>query len=427
MAEATADPRLRQQMLMEATRAEREAQEAPLRLQSLQQGVTLGGVQLTAAQRAEKTAAANEQADVALAEMRAKGTPINSQSLAELAKSTGADYNNLLKNELNQLGFNEKTAAVEMKNLSKEWSRAALGGTASINKFLTDKFDPDKNDNVTPELVQTKNGYVVMYGDKVLSNYGTHKDLNTVIAQVHGMINDDPLGTLKSLAAIKASDASANYHNAATGLTGLKADAFKNEQAGRTEASKIAADFDALPLDKQNGPEGLALKNKFNMANAKAGGQISLGVQARPGQLMSDVEKANLAEYYKWENDDRNARLPQAEKDKKATRMGVYQFANPTANTVQSGLGSNPYGGSGVASPSAKNQTANTRQTPTIPALSSENTRILGPAGNAGFNVELLDGTTRTMSPSDLEAMGYKFPNGTGLQRPWYADLMPRR
>lgn len=218
MAEATADPRMRQQMLMEATRAEREAVEAPLRLQGLKQSTELGGVQLTAAQRAEKMAAANEQADVALAEMRANGTPINSQTLAQLAKSSGADYNNLLKNELNQLGFNEKTAAVEMKNLSKEWSRAALGGAASINKFLTDKFDPDKNDNVTPELVQTKNGYVVMYGDKVLSNYGTHKDLNTVIAQVHGMINDDPLGTLKSLAAVKASDASTNLHNAQAGL-----------------------------------------------------------------------------------------------------------------------------------------------------------------------------------------------------------------
>jgi hypothetical protein len=120
MANAVSDPRLRQQMLMESTRADREAEEAPLRLRGLKQTTELGGVQLTAAQRAEQIAAANAQADATLAEMRANGTPINSKSLAELARNSGADYNNLLKNELNQLGFNEKTAAAAMKNLSTE-------------------------------------------------------------------------------------------------------------------------------------------------------------------------------------------------------------------------------------------------------------------------------------------------------------------
>lgn len=46
MANAISDPRLRQQMLSEATRAEREAQEAPLRLEGLKQQVKLGGQQL---------------------------------------------------------------------------------------------------------------------------------------------------------------------------------------------------------------------------------------------------------------------------------------------------------------------------------------------------------------------------------------------
>jgi hypothetical protein len=253
MAGAVADPRLRQQMLMEATRAEREAQEAPLRQKALEQQVGLGGVQLTAAQRAEKMLANNEAAQNALAELRSTNQPVTSQTLAQLAKTHGADYNTLLSSELNQLGFNEKTAAVEMKNLSRDWSKAVLGGAPQINKFLADKFDPDKTDNTTPELVQTKAGYVVKYGDKILGEYGTHKDLSTLAAQVHGMINDDPLGTLRTLASVKASNATAAYQEAHAGLIpaqarllGAQADYYnKREPTGKDKITAKIEEFKA--------------------------------------------------------------------------------------------------------------------------------------------------------------------------------------
>jgi hypothetical protein len=284
MANAVSDPRLRQQMLAEATRAEREAAQAPLQQKALEQNVALGGVQLTAAQRAEQQSVANQNAQSALAVMRANNERIDSQILAQVAKEHGADFATLRNDELNQLGFNEKTAAVEMKNLSRDWSKAALGGVPGMNKFLADKFDPDKNDNYTPEVIQTKAGYVVKYGDKILGEYGTHKDINTLVAQVHGKINDDPLGTLKTLASVEASNASAVYHRAAAGLTGVHGQLYgmqikglQDQQAAREKVNTLSEQFSGLTTAQKNGPEGRALMRDINVANIKAGGQLSLG------------------------------------------------------------------------------------------------------------------------------------------------------
>lgn len=215
---ASGDPVRASQLLQQADDIDYNARMRPMQEKAAAQQLALGGEQLTTAQRTNQLAAGNQKAQDALAELRASGGPITSQTLAKLAADNKADYNALLASELNQIGFTEKTAAVEMKNLSRDWSKAVLGGAPAINKFLTAKFDPDKNDNITPELVQTKAGFVVMYGGKQLNEYGTHKDLNTLAAQVNGMINDDPLGTLKTLAAVKASNAAAATSEAELGL-----------------------------------------------------------------------------------------------------------------------------------------------------------------------------------------------------------------
>lgn len=219
---ASGDPVRASQLLQQADDIDYNARMRPMQEKAAAQQLALGGEQLTTAQRTNQLAAGNLKAQDALAELRASGGPITSQTLAKLAADNKADYNALLASELNQIGFTEKTAAVEMKNLSRDWSKAVLGGAPAINKFLTAKFDPDKNDNITPELVQTKAGFVVMYGGKQLNEYGTHKDLNTLAAQVNGMINDDPLGTLKTLAAVRASNASAAVNEAEIGLIPAK-------------------------------------------------------------------------------------------------------------------------------------------------------------------------------------------------------------
>ena len=162
-------------------------------------------------------------------------------------------------------------------------------------------------------------------------------------AEDPGNVAEWALGVRRTEAQIGASEASTRASNASVGLTNARLSAFKEEQDNRKEAAKIQDDFAQLSEAEKNGPKGAALIRQFNMVNAKAGGQVSLGPQGRPGQTMTDVEAANLREYRKWENDDRNLRLPQADKDKKAASMGVLQFVNPGTANVGAGLGSNPY------------------------------------------------------------------------------------
>ena len=303
---AYGDPVRAAQLEADAIRMEREAKEAPLRQKVLEHNVALGGEQLTAAQRTNQMAAGNQKAQGVLAEMRANNQPITSQTLAQIAKDNNADYNTLLSAELNQIGFNEKTAAVEMKNLSRDWSKAVLGGAPAINKFLTDKFDPDKTDNITPELVQTKAGYVVMYGGKQLSEYGTHKDLNTLAAQVHGIINDDPLGTLKTLAAVRASNAAAATSEAELGLIpekkrmyGSQADYYKNRgQLDKMGATQYFTGDDGnlyanTPVFRKDGTLEFQ-STKVNPDNVKFQKPGTEGKDMKPGKVADEGEKATI-------------------------------------------------------------------------------------------------------------------------------------
>jgi hypothetical protein len=313
---AERDPAAGLRMRRELEVAKRQDELYPLEKQKLegalaQQAVQtqLSGVQLTAAQRAEQLNAGNQKAQGVLAQMRADGQPINSQNLAQVAKDSGADYNTLLASELNQIGFNQKTAEVEMKALSRDWSKAVLGGAPAINKFLASKFDPDKTDNITPELVQTKNGFVVMYGKNVLSEYGTHKDLNTLAAQVNGMINDDPLGTLKTLAAVKASNAAAATSEAELGLIpGKKAvqAAQANYYNNRGQLDKMGATqyftgtdgnlYANTPVFKKDGTLEYS-STKVNPDNVKfqKPGTEGKGTDMKPGKVADEGEKATIA------------------------------------------------------------------------------------------------------------------------------------
>lgn len=227
-------------------------------------------------------------------------------------------------------------------------------------------------------------------------------------AEDPGNVAEWALGVRTKEQQIKASQASIRASDASAGLSSERLTSLKEDRENRGKAADIATEYDGLTDIEKAGPKGQGLIRQFNMTNVKAGGQISLGAQARPGQTMTDIEKENLRAYRDWEKDDRNARLPQADKDKKATQMGVYNFVNPTANTVQTGLGSNPYTNTGEGKGGAgKQEGVQTK----APKLTSMNTRLLGRAGDMGYNVELPDGTTRVMEKDELEDLGYRFPS----------------
>lgn len=172
------------------------------------------GLQVNALQRKEDIDIANNNALAAIEARRAAGEPIDQKILSIMASQYGADPKHLMDNELSKLGFDEKTLKLETAQLQKDLTRAQMGGIDGMNKFLADKFDPNKNDDIVPTLRQTPNGIVVMYGNQVLSEYGSHKDLNSLVANVNGMITGDPLGAAKTLADINAKNVSAQKDQA---------------------------------------------------------------------------------------------------------------------------------------------------------------------------------------------------------------------
>ena len=212
------------------------------------------------------------------------------------------------------------------------------------------------------------------------------------------------------------------------GLRDAQMRQISTQEAASAEAQQIRAQFMALSDEDQAGAKGLALRQAFTMANAKAGAVVPLGAPPRaatgPARELSDLDKENLRYYRDWVKDPKNAKLPQGQRDAFAAELGVTEFIKRGAAGPQAGIGSNPY-----AAPQQGVDTTRAPATaaPAPAALTTENTKLLNRAGNTGYNVQLPDGTTQVMSISQLNKLGYQFPGGTGLQRAWYEDLLPRR
>jgi hypothetical protein len=147
---------------------------------------------------------------------------------------------------------------------------------------------------------------------------------------------------------------------------------------------------------------------------------------------MDEVETAQLKAYNEWLAVPRNTRLSGGEKDAMAEQMGVSHLLRTVRERAAQSSGGVTLGGDAYAAdrdaPAAPASTQGLTKTSSAPALNTGNTKLLGRAGNTGYSVEMPDGTTRVMSISELNKLGYQFLGGnTGLERPWYDDLLPRR
>lgn len=301
---ASGDPVRAAQLLQQADDIEYNARMRPMQEQVAKQQLELGGVQLSSAKRTEATAAANNAATQEMADLRTKG-PITQETISALAKKHGADPTQLLNNELAQYNFTTASLEAESKALNKQLSKAALGGIPGMNKFLADKFDPDKTDNITPEIVQTKAGFVVMYGGKQLGEYGSHKSLNELVSNVSGMISGDPLGTAKTLAQIRASNAVASANEADAGLAGLKGkklEAEANYYQNRGQLDKMGAtqyftgsDGNMYASTPVFGKQGLQFETtQVNPNNIKLQKPGTEGKDMKPGKVEEEGNKATI-------------------------------------------------------------------------------------------------------------------------------------
>ncbi len=441
MAEGLSDPRQRLAAIAEATRLEREAEEAPLRRQALETQVEAGKLGLDRTRQeltaGERTAAAAKRMDDFNA-WRSQNPQAGFAEINAEVQRLGMGVDEQFKVASSLTGIKEqefKNSQMRIRDLVKN---QGLDGLLKAHKESND-LDPGshfevirgKGGTLSLNRVDTATGKVIQPNVFSGSEAETTAYLNKA-AMDPATIIDFTMNLAKNKSAIAAQEAQIRASDSAVGLRNEQMRMLRTQAAGNAEAQDIRARYEALTPEEQTGPAGQGLIRQFNMANAKAGTPIPLGAAPRaatgPARELSDLDKENLRYYRDWVKDPKNAKLPQGQKDAYAAELGVTEFIKRDTAGPTTGVGSNPY--------AAPQQGINTTRPPAAAApaaapapaaLTTENTKLLNRAGNVGYNVQLPDGTTRVMSISELNRVGYQFPGGTGLQRAWYEDLLPRR
>jgi hypothetical protein len=293
---AERDPVAAMRMRQEQVRMQREAELAPLQKQQLEgsiagQGLTQKAQQITISEAERKVSQdkANRNAQTLLADISAAGTPIDTATANRIAKETGADMTFVTDAVLKQYNLTKASANDLIERQLTDFNKAAEGGIPTLNKYIAERLDPDKTDNIVPTVVQGADGKLrVMYGNTPLPGYQSYGDLNQLSAAFQGNIKRDPLGaaiqisTLQTQAQARlASEAAVRASDATVGLKNTQMKMFSDQAAGSAEAQQIRAKFTALTPEEQVGPKGQGLMRDFNMANAKAGMAVPLGAAPR--------------------------------------------------------------------------------------------------------------------------------------------------
>lgn len=390
-----------------------------------------------------------------------KGLQINQLTRTEAEQQRASDFSNFAADNPN-LTVNElKDAAFKQFKFSpKQWQETVATRLQietgemdifknSIKKKLQGKnltqlgslynSDPDFDDKTDLAIVPGKGGAVTLnFVDKATKRItGTQTFKNEALATEYlnkQATEPETIGTWmmnlrKTESAIEAQGAATEASRATVGLRNAQIGQIQDGGRNAKEIADLYTQLADLTPEEQDGAKGRGLIKQINVLNLKAGGQVSLGAppKAAGPVKMDDLDKENLRAYREWEKDPRNAKLPQGQKDAYAARLGVTEFINRAAAGPQTGVGSNPYAAPQQGVDTTRAPAPAAAPAPAPAALNAENTKLLGRAGNSGYNVQLPDGTTQVMSISQLNKLGYQFPNGTGLQRAWYEDLLPRR
>lgn len=205
----------------EAAEADRVARR-PLEIKQLENALVSQGLTIAEAQRVAAEQVSISSAREKLQTLRKDG-PLTAAIISNVAGEFKLDPTKFLQAE-------DAVNTLEIKDLKRNLSSAALKGEDGLNKFLADKFDPDKTDNIKPMITKAKDGsFVVTYGNQVLQEYGAHKNMMSLVGGVINMIDQNPFATLttlstldKNAAAIEESKAGTKLKNAQAGAVGLE-------------------------------------------------------------------------------------------------------------------------------------------------------------------------------------------------------------
>ena len=436
---AERDPVAAMRMRQEQVRMQRESEMAPLQLEQLKGSIAgqaqqreLTGIQLGTAKRTE----AEQQRASDFAAFAADNPNATTQELKDAAfkqfKFTSKQWQDAVNTRLGIKENEQKEFVLNIKDKLKGKNLAQLGSLYNTDPDFDDKTDlaivPGKGGAVTLNFIDKASGRVT--STQSFKNEAMATEYLNKQATEPETIGSWMMNLQKVQSGIDAQSAAIRASDATVGLRGAQAKQIRETADNANARADLVDKFEALTDEEKAGAKGQGLIKQFNLLNVKAGGTVPLGAPPKaatgPARELSDLDKENLRYYRDWAKDPKNAKLPQGQKDAFAAELGVTQFIKRDTAGPQAGVGSNPY--------AAPQQGVDTTRPPaaapaaSVPAaLTTENTKLLNRAGNTGYNVQLPDGTTQVMSISQLNKLGYQFPGGTGLQRAWYEDLLPRR
>lgn len=437
---AERDPVAAMRMRQEQIRMQRESEMAPLQLEQLKGSIAgqaqqreLTGIQLGSAKRTEaELQRASDFAAFAADNPNATTAELKDAAFKQF-KFTPKQWQDAVNTRLGIKENEQKEFVLNIKDKLKGKNLAQLGSLYNTDPDFDDKTDlaivPGKGGAVTLNFIDKASGRVT--STQSFKNEAMATEYLNKQATEPETIGSWMMNLRKTESGIEAQDAAIRASDATVGLRGAQAKQIRESADNANARADIVDKFEALTDEEKAGAKGQGLIKQFNLLNVKAGGTVPLGTTpkaaAGPARELSDLDKENLRYYRDWVKDPKNSKLPQGQKDAFAAELGVTQFIKRDTAGPQAGVGSNPYatpqqGVDTTRAPAAAPRPA----APAPAALTTENTKLLNRAGNSGYNVQLPDGTTQVMSISQLNKLGYQFPGGTGLQRAWYEDLLPR-
>ena len=248
---AERDPARAMQMRQQLDEQAYQLKRRPLELQSLEgqiegQGLSRQAQRLTISESERKVRQdeSNRLAQGRLAELSADGTPIDTATANRIARETGADMTFVTDAVLKQYSLTKASANDLIERQLAEFDKAAKGGLPTLNKYIAERLDPDKTDNIVPTVVQGPDGKLrVMYGDKPLPGYQAYGGIDQLSAAFQGNIKRDPLG-----AAIQISTLDTQAQARLASQAQIRSSDAQTREAGKSSVEKNLATLQRLGI-----------------------------------------------------------------------------------------------------------------------------------------------------------------------------------
>lgn len=301
---ASGDPVRAAQLQADALRMEREAKEAPLRLEGLKQQIALGTENVSEAQRKGQ---ANARMD-AFNTWQAQNPTADYKAIANKTRELGMGTDEQFKVASNLTGLKESSLKNTELAIKEMVQGKSLDELSKLHKE-NDLLDPgshfevlrSKGGQVSIQRVDSATGKP-MGGPAFTGNEAeatrylyqaavspeTVVDFTTNLAKVKASID-------ASRATLVSANAQATLANARVGLTTAQQKQLEDQTTNRNKALDFADQYEQLSEKDQAGEKGRNLRRQFNLFNAKAGGQVTIEKEPAPEKRISDAAVASMA------------------------------------------------------------------------------------------------------------------------------------